>query len=224
MFQTLKNKSAFTLAEVLITLGIIGVVSALTIPTLVQNYQKKTFVTQLHKVYNELSNAAIRAANDSNATSLNETIYINPDNGAKLFLEKYFKVIKSCDKSLTPCFASGYQKMDGTDFPLMTPKYVATINSGTAISFFESYFTYSDEGQYHGYWQIQVDTNGAQGPNILGRDLFYLELYSDGKVAERYSSEGLYQERFCSEDNESSNEYGLGCLSQIIKDGWKMTY
>lgn len=42
-------KNAFTLAEVLITLGIIGVVAALTIPTLVNNYRKKQFETGLKK-------------------------------------------------------------------------------------------------------------------------------------------------------------------------------
>ncbi len=36
-----KQTSAFTLAEVLITLAIIGIVAALTIPTLISNYQKK---------------------------------------------------------------------------------------------------------------------------------------------------------------------------------------
>jgi prepilin-type N-terminal cleavage/methylation domain-containing protein len=42
-------KKAFTLAEVLITLAIIGVVAALTIPTVVRNYQKTQTVTQLKK-------------------------------------------------------------------------------------------------------------------------------------------------------------------------------
>ena len=37
---------AFTLAEILITLGIIGVVAAMTIPTLITNYQKKQTVTK----------------------------------------------------------------------------------------------------------------------------------------------------------------------------------
>ena len=45
-----KRKSAFTLAEVLITLGVIGVVAALTLPTLIANYQKKNLVTQLKKI------------------------------------------------------------------------------------------------------------------------------------------------------------------------------
>ncbi len=48
------KKIGFTLAEVLITLGIIGVVAALTIPTLVNNYQKKTYVTGLQRAYAQL--------------------------------------------------------------------------------------------------------------------------------------------------------------------------
>lgn len=43
------NKVAFTLAEVLITLGIIGVVAAMTLPTLIANYQKRQTVVQLKK-------------------------------------------------------------------------------------------------------------------------------------------------------------------------------
>ena len=50
--------TAFTLAEVLVTLGIIGVVSAMTVPTLMQNYQRQSYVTQLHKVYNEVQQAS----------------------------------------------------------------------------------------------------------------------------------------------------------------------
>lgn len=45
----------FTLAEVLITLGIIGVVAALTLPALIQNYQKKATATSVKKAYSELN-------------------------------------------------------------------------------------------------------------------------------------------------------------------------
>ena len=51
------KSAAFTLAEVLVTLGIIGVVSAMTVPTLMQNYQRQSYVTQLHKTYNEFTQA-----------------------------------------------------------------------------------------------------------------------------------------------------------------------
>ncbi len=50
------QKKGFTLAEILITLAIIGVVAVLTIPTVVRNYQKTQTVTQLKKVYSALSN------------------------------------------------------------------------------------------------------------------------------------------------------------------------
>lgn len=46
-----KVKLAFTLAEVLITLGIIGVVAAMTIPTLMSNYRKKQLETQIKANY-----------------------------------------------------------------------------------------------------------------------------------------------------------------------------
>lgn len=58
-------KKAFTLAEVLITLGIIGVVAAMTIPTLISNYQKKTAVTRLKQTYAQITTAVEKVANDN---------------------------------------------------------------------------------------------------------------------------------------------------------------
>ena len=53
---SLKKYVAFTLAEVLITLGIIGVVAAMTIPTIVTNYQSKMFATKLKHAHSLLLN------------------------------------------------------------------------------------------------------------------------------------------------------------------------
>ena len=62
----MKRIKAFTLAEVLIALGVIGVVSALTLPSLVVNHQKDVYVTSLKKISNELSQAAQRKMTDMN--------------------------------------------------------------------------------------------------------------------------------------------------------------
>ena len=51
------RRFAFTLAEVLITLGVIGVVASLTMPTLIQNHQKKVLQTQFKKAYSTVQNA-----------------------------------------------------------------------------------------------------------------------------------------------------------------------
>ena len=56
-----KRKAAFTLAEVFITLGVIGVVAALTIPTLIAKHQKQVFVNRVKQTYSIVSNAMISA-------------------------------------------------------------------------------------------------------------------------------------------------------------------
>ncbi len=55
--NVLKKKAAFTLAEVLITLGIIGIVAAMTLPTLIANYQKKVVETRLIAFYSKINQA-----------------------------------------------------------------------------------------------------------------------------------------------------------------------
>ena len=51
------NRVAFTLAEVLITLGIIGVVAAITLPTLIKNYKNHVYVTLLKQDVSILENS-----------------------------------------------------------------------------------------------------------------------------------------------------------------------
>ncbi|MDR1327933.1 MAG: type II secretion system GspH family protein, partial [Heliobacteriaceae bacterium] len=54
------RKNAFTLAEVLITLGIIGIVAALTMPGLIANHKEKETVTKLRKVYSSIQQAFLK--------------------------------------------------------------------------------------------------------------------------------------------------------------------
>ena len=63
----------FTLAEVLITLGIIGVVAALTLPTLISNYKKQTYVTGLQKAYSVLNNVTKDAMAKDDVTNFSDT-------------------------------------------------------------------------------------------------------------------------------------------------------
>ena len=221
------NKFGFTLAEVLVTLGIIGVVAAMTMPTLISNHQKTVYVTQLKKVYTELSQAAKRAMNDNNLVSLDEgkfTSY-NP-NASKDFLNTYFNVVQDCETSLTPCFAESYKYINGTAFEAYEPEDAVSLASGASISVRHNAFSYQSDG-FHGYMDLHVDINGAAPPNIVGRDMFYVQLYSDGKVAEHYDSyvydaiESQFEQCLTGEANEA---YGRGCFSKIVADGWKMDY
>lgn len=217
--RDLLKRNGFTLAEVLVTLGIIGVISAMTLPTLVKNHQRQVYVTQLQKVVTELSQAAEKAIQENNAISLDETKYNgNNANGARDFLNDNFKVVNNCGTDLTPCFASSYKQLDGSAFTLDNPLAAVSIASGASVSISCNWLGYHGS-YYHGNFCLQVDVNGSQGPNIVGRDLIYMELYSDGKVAESYNNS--HQADYCLGNDIG---YGVGCLTKIMQDGWKMDY
>ncbi len=62
-----QKKFAFTLAEILITLGIIGIVAAMTISTLMSKIQEKRYTTQYKKIFNELNQTMKMLENDKNS-------------------------------------------------------------------------------------------------------------------------------------------------------------
>src|SRR5574344_1035012 len=88
---------AFTLAEVLIVLGIIGIVAAMTIPTLMQKIQDMEFKTAAKKAYSVTSEALKKMNYDYGTTYAD---YINTTKGEKVLLKDrlmpYFKVLKDC--------------------------------------------------------------------------------------------------------------------------------
>ena len=82
-------KKAFTLAEVLITLGVIGIVAALTMPALIANYQTKVTVTKLKKFYSVMSQAFTQAELEYGDPTGWDLIDNNDPDGAKNMAEKF---------------------------------------------------------------------------------------------------------------------------------------
>ena len=217
------RKIAFTLAEVLITLGIIGVVSAMTVPTLMQNYQRQSYVTQLHKVYNELTQAAVQYQNDKNAVDLKEA-GLTSQAAAEEFIESNFKIVQNCGANKTPCFANTYRKIANSQnigWNSIRTNYV--LASGATLGV--GYNPLSSDCLL----ELYVDTNGAKGPNIAGRDLWALFLYKDGSVDD-FSGDppplttAQRETAFttsCTSDNANSWN---GCFGKILNDNWQMTY
>ena len=216
-------KAAFTLAEVLVTLGIIGLVSAMTVPTLMQNHQRKTYVTQLHKVYNELSQGLIRYQTDRNALNLTEA-GLSVDTFSE-FLKNYFKVVQDCENEQTPCFADSYKKIAGVDTLFRCDGACMVLANGAAIGVYKASAGYTNM-----IAEIVVDINGQQGPNIFGRDAFSLFLYKDGTIDD-YSTSGvvpmteeLREQRYQTACIDSADSKWDGCFGKILNDNWEMTY
>lgn len=200
----MKMKKGFTLAEVLITIGIIGVVATLTIPSLVTSYRKKIYVTQLQRSYNEVSNALMHLMAEENAESLSETsLTTDPDK----FIKNYLRIKKTGFEGF---YGSSYNSISGyatytyNSFgKYMSPDNCATMNTGAGICI-GNY----DKGS--GYGIIVVDTNGKGGPNVYGRDLFYFKYFNNGEVGSTTYGDYSY----------SSGDF----LDKIIGAGWKMYY
>ena len=231
----LSRLAAFTLAEVLITLGIIGVVSAMTVPTLMQNYQRQSYVTQLHKVYNEMSQALLRYQTDKNAVNLREA-GLTSANAVNSFITTYLKVVKDCGNDFSACFGSDYKKINGTSLSFGEASSAAgvfVLAGGQSIAIFSRN---SDSQQYsNSIATILVDVNGKKGPNIQGRDFYQMDIYSTdgGPVIDEMIWNVTQQPPFTeAQRNTQFNSYCVaggsgnfhGCFGKILNDNWQMNY
>ncbi len=228
------KKSAFTLAEVLITLGVIGVVAALTLPTLITNYKNKVYVNQLKATLSTLSTGINKLMIDSGCegsdlmctglfpNKIDATYYDNLDKAVK----KAFKGVKSCTNNSKECEYS----VNGLNYKL--PAYTANLGvTSFSISKFNSrgmytyilpngvifyianrncvqtsYPTISTKLQYR-CADVIFDVNGKKSPNIWGRDLFTYTVAQDGTF---YPYGGVEFAKFFSGDSwETSYTYYL---------------
>lgn len=184
------DKKGFTLAEVLITLTIIGIIAAMTIPTLLSKHQKHTYVTRVKKVRSLLENAIrmipvtegcggedYECANmfsgyryiDGAYTTI-PTIDIDNQsfNGIAQFknaylLSKNLQNVKLCYGDPSGCFAEGFD----------TAAFVENMDTSTAGYMVLADGTYLAVKQYCFF---SVDVNGPQGPNKWGRDWFLFDV------------------------------------------------
>lgn len=155
----------FTLAEVLITLGIIGVVVALTMPALIANHQKQVTVSALKKFYSAMSQAKILAEQEHGEMSgWDFPTDVNNLQNSQRFFDTYFRkhlnVIKTCTSS------SECNLYDG-----VYPAYI--LSDGSEFTF-NSFSNSGDSAVY-----VKVDINGNKLPNRDGRDIFHLDIFPE---------------------------------------------
>ena len=175
------RRAAFTLAEVLITLGIIGVVAALTLPTLIQNHQKQVYVTQLKKAYSTINNAYNKMAADEGVVDWTQTYCyysFSWDDGEQVRVERK----KECFDRLTKQMNVIKKKELGVACSEPWCQY-----NSTDEHFFDYIFVNTDGITYMFSCALQIlriDVNGTQkGPNQDGRDIFELiVIYGENKI------------------------------------------
>lgn len=189
-----QKKVAFTLAEVLITLGIIGVVAALTMPTIITKTRNKELHTQFLKTYSELNQIAQMFVAQNNVSVAQYAV----GRASWLLTNDIFKYYKNPkdvgnamgtydkDDNFTPYYAmhnlngagfSGGKNSAGRDSSFLCDGSSFINNMNGAI------FILNDEpAENQNGPVVCVDINGKKGPNRYGIDYFMFVFTVDGKV------------------------------------------
>lgn len=214
---------AFTLAEILIVLGIVGVIAAITIPMLITNYQKRLTLTRLQKHYAQLNQViklideehGLAVLSGSATNSVQKYIlphykgatYYAPNNYKKSMCfnpNHYYLSAKQNDAQYNTLSTTrkgscgGYISTPFSDMPSIE------LPDGACIGFNQLL-----GNRYYPEVTIFVDVNGsANPPNCLGKDMFWFYIDQDTASIQPTKQWGMY------------NQEKFGAY-KIIKDGWK---
>ena len=212
-----KMNFAFTLAEVLITLGIIGVVAAMTIPTLMQKYYVHQTVAKLRETFSILSQATKQLEDEYGGIEGWGVKNVDED-AANILAEKYKTVLKvatDCggNDENEHCVAKTYNFLNGTTttvYALLPRYYKISLLNGTSLIFKGGNST----GKRASFI---IDVNGPSKPNTWGKDVFevdYSEKYGlvlDGNPTVGDVSPWNY--------NGNCQNIGYGCAYYVITFG-----
>lgn len=219
-------KKSFTMAEVLITLGIIGIVAAMTLPALIAKHQKKVLVTKLKKTYTVLSQAFIQSQLVNGPFDIWPSGKDITDVEAhfNLYYKPYFNGIQIC-KTAEDC---GYKKdqpwknLTGStvtwSLKSSDTRVFFILNDGTAV--FIPRKTTNAQGAPSYVNFIYVDINGYLSPNVIGRDVFIFVM--DNKNTLRPYCYSETQSDINSKCTKNTGGITNCCTAKIMADGWKI--
>ena len=165
-----KQFLAFTLAETLIVMGIIGIVSALTLPNLNSSTGEKEKVAKVKKIYQNLDDAMGRAI----AVYGNYSEWDKSTTASRL--ADFLKISKNCGADPSKCFPSSFKEKDGTT--VLSPSTIVLYSymilaDGTSIAI-------PNSGSLD---MIYIDIDGPQkGSATASKDVFAFEISDTGEI------------------------------------------
>ena len=183
------DKNAFTLAEVVITLSIIGITAAIVIPAIIKNETEKITVVKVKKMYSTLTNAYTQAQIENGPVySWDIGTSEGSADGAKIIVSRikpYLKIKKDCGINDLTCFSTSVTSMSGSDGSWVKgignskkSWYRIQFYDGTSMSIYSKGNTDCRTSGLN-CLTMEYDVNGLKGPNKLGVDIFGFGVKSD---------------------------------------------
>lgn len=222
-----KDKTGFTLAETLITLGIIGIVAAMTIPTLMTKLKNDRESAILKEDYSILQQM-MKMANEEGAMG-NIVLANNMDEMKEWFNTYFLPYIKTTSVCYDEwgCWSKNVKKSNGDKYTTTKTCGAATISfvlyngSYVCMDDFSGFrFGVKTKGQTIG---ILVDVNGDKQPNILGEDIFALQFYENELLPGGYHMTKEAVEQNCSKKCSGNEPYcGVACTVKAQRQGFKL--
>lgn len=215
----MKISKAFTLAEVLITLGIIGVVAAMTLPSVIYKIRETIIVHKVIVSYSILSEAYKRAIIEYGDPVNWNLVAIDSDKGGENIynnITPFLKSVKSCKITKT-CFYNGkYKALDGkTNGNFISPGEWGTAKSqgqlanGVSFCFWSAGLPLNNGS----IGSIMIDINGPKPPNQAGVDYFSFYLMKNDLFP---SSPATTLSQTCIYNNKSASN-GMACTGWVIR-------
>lgn len=214
--------SAFTLAEVLIVLGLIGVIASITIPALITNYQKNQTVEKLRKAYTILSQS-VKLSELDNGPNRSWDWGIGANNirsSFNLYWGNYLKIAKYCSSYADCGYASNtIYSITGID----SGSYYYEAASRTPVILADGILldvVSRTAGGTNPANLIFVDINGGALPNKYGKDVFRFVLDPiKGFMPDGYTETPTAINTDPGSGCEVSGKY---CAAKVMLDGWKI--
>lgn len=181
------NSKGFTLAEVLVTLAIIGVVAALTIPTLLQTTQDLQYKTAWKKTYSVLAQATLKVIDENGGTM--SGVFSDHYEGSGIYMS-HLGYAKRCNPYTgSPpdgvCWHNDDEWQDlvgDTQSNAFERRDGFVLSDGTLIAMYgvSPNCTYNALGKDEVCALVNVDVNGHKKPNTIGKDIFGLYITING--------------------------------------------
>ena len=207
-----KRQLGFTLAEVLITLVVIGVVAAMTVPTITANSNKQALKSALKKS-NSVLQQGIKRYYAENGIPMSKDELTSNSSLTDEFFRKYFNVA---------CF--GLECTEGKEvvYKVYDNKTKAQVMKYPYwLSVMLTDGTYIHYGIYSPtkVATLIVDVNGPfKNPNVQGKDTFVFEINEQGELIPSGSEKSSYKENTYCTNNSSYDTSGYGCTAKVLRE------